>query len=87
MPSTILAPVLSGYIVEYSTWPVCYWYNLSLGILVTIVLFIFLEETQSGRPVKEHLKLDKENWLQRRLILLPGAKSSCHEFSALIVVS
>lgn len=81
-----MGPVLSGYIVYHSIWPVYYWYNLALDLAVMIILFLFLEETEAS-VAKEYLDLDKENWLRRRLYLIPGIKSSRYDFSASFVVS
>lgn len=43
------AGTLSGYIVQYSTWPVQFWYNVGLELFVALLCLFFLEETVFAR--------------------------------------
>lgn len=47
---TVSASTFSGYIVDGSSWPVQFWWNVGLEGLMAVSLFLFVDETTWSRP-------------------------------------
>ncbi|KAL8947192.1 MAG: hypothetical protein Q9222_006500 [Ikaeria aurantiellina] len=69
---TVIAPTVSGYIVNNVTWTVQIWWCVAVEGVVAVLAFLFMEETawpRDGKPVEQ----GPRSWLQnRRDTFLPG---------------
>jgi MFS family permease len=45
-------PSFSGYIVQYTEWPVCFWWTVGANALAAILIFVFGEDTLWDRERK-----------------------------------
>ena len=74
MFGVILAPVLSGFIIEYSSWTLQFWWCVA-GLGVALILtFLFLEDTTFTRE-DESTRLPEMSYLSNRVAtFFPGNK-------------
>lgn len=65
--STVAGPTFSGFIVYHATWPVEYWYNVGLEVVVLILLPLCMSETGFTRPDGPVYPEQPEGWVQNRI--------------------
>jgi hypothetical protein len=65
--STVAGPTFSGFVVAYSTWPVEYWYNVGLEVVVLILVPLCMSETGFTRPGGPVYPPLPDNWVQDRI--------------------
>ena len=71
---TQVGPTLSGFVAQYSSWPIEYWWTIGLEGATAILVFIFLEETSFSRDGKVYPILPR-SWFQNRLVtFFPGTQ-------------
>lgn len=71
---TQVGPTLSGFIAQYSTWPVQYWWTIGVVGMAAILVFVFLEETGFSREGTVYPELPRP-WLRNRMAtFFPGHK-------------
>ncbi|KAG0089481.1 hypothetical protein BGZ92_004718 [Podila epicladia] len=54
--SSILGPLLGGVFVEHATWRWCFWMNLPLGALASVVIVLFYKMPFQKTGLKEQLR-------------------------------
>ncbi|KAL3482699.1 hypothetical protein BJX62DRAFT_245627 [Aspergillus germanicus] len=65
---------------DLAQWPVQFWYNVGLNALITLFVFVFLEETGPS-STGLYVNPKTESWASRRLYLIPGFKSHRYTYS------
>jgi hypothetical protein len=78
MIASLAGPSFSGYIVQYTEWPVCFWWTVGANTLAAILIFVFGEDTLWDRerqgPVAR--KPMPASWWARRIVLFfPGTRA------------
>ena len=57
----------SGYIVEFTGWPVQFWYNVGLEGLVAVLCLLLLDETHWPRQDQPYCPFPPNGYLRRRV--------------------
>lgn len=77
MIAQLAGPTFSGYIVEFVSWPVCFWWTVGANGLAAVLIFLFCDETAWDRSANRPLahKELPDSWLgRRRALFLPGTR-------------
>lgn len=53
-----LGPTLGGYIIDHSSWPLIFIINIPIGIIATIMSFLFIDKKEGEGQKKESIKID-----------------------------
>jgi len=53
-----LGPTIGGYIMEHFSWPLIFLVNIPIGILATVLAFIFIDKKEGEGANKSNIKID-----------------------------
>jgi MFS family permease len=68
-------PTFAGFVAAHAYWPVEYWWSVALTAFTTIVVFVFLEETNYDRAEGAVNLTKPDSWFKDRInTFLPGTK-------------
>lgn len=70
-------PTFAGYIVQYTAWPICFWWTVGANLLAAMLFFLFAEDTNWDRENQRPVARSEipQTWMRRRVALFfPGSK-------------
>ncbi|MEM5734215.1 MFS transporter, partial [Shewanella algae] len=53
-----LGPTLGGYIMQNFSWPLIFMINIPVGIIATVLSFIFIDQKEGEGKNKANIKID-----------------------------
>ena len=53
-----LGPTLGGYIMQHFSWPLIFMINIPVGIIATVLSFIFIDQKEGEGKNKANIKID-----------------------------
>jgi len=53
-----LGPTLGGYLIDHASWPWIFMINIPIGILATILSFLFIDKKEGEGKKKDSIKID-----------------------------
>ncbi|MFC4232625.1 DHA2 family efflux MFS transporter permease subunit [Parasediminibacterium paludis] len=69
-----LGPTLGGYIIDHASWPLIFMINIPIGIIATVLSFLFIGKKEGEGKKKDSIKIDYTG------ILLLMAGIGCLQF-------
>jgi len=69
-----LGPTLGGYIIDHASWPLIFMINIPIGIIATVLSFLFIDKKEGEGKKKDSIKIDYTG------ILLLMAGIGCLQF-------
>ncbi|MFP5042169.1 DHA2 family efflux MFS transporter permease subunit [Parasediminibacterium sp. JCM 36343] len=53
-----LGPTLGGYIIDHASWPLIFMINIPIGIVATVLSYIFINKKEGEGTKKDSIKID-----------------------------